>query len=317
MKKVEAPVLLITFNRPENTSKVFEKIREAKVKKLYIANDGPRKGNIEDKQAREEIKKIINKIDWDCQLFIKFQEKNLGCGWGPASAISWAFENEDRMIILEDDCVPSMPFFGYCNYLLEKYKDDTRIWLISGRSHQAGSNHFDDKDYIFTHYGHSWGWATWKRCWVEFDMEMKDWPAFEKAGGAVNVLATEKQGKVYNQKYAKLFADKKLQTHAWDFQAGFSIVKNSGLCIVPAVNLIENIGYFGTHAKKKNKFHEMKASSDYRVNKEPKFVMISKEYEQLQFDTHINKLFGSKPIHKRIINKLRKIFLRYIPIEST
>ena len=311
MKKIESPILLITFNRPGNTRKVFDSIRKARVKKLYVANDGPRKNNKEDRQTREEIKKIVSDIDWDCQLFTKFQDKNLGCGWGPASAISWAFENEDRLIILEDDCVPSMPFYGYCHYLLEKYKNDTRIWMISGRSHQVGSKHFDDKDYIFTHYGHSWGWATWKRCWIEFDMDMVDWPNFEKAGGAVNVLATEEQGRFYNQKYTKLYADKKLYTHAWDFQANFSRLKNNGLCIVPAENLIQNIGHLGTHSNKKNQFHEISASSDYQVIKEPKFVMISKEYEKLHFDTHIKKLFGSKPMYKRIINKIIKLMLRF------
>ena len=103
----EAPVLLITFNRPDYTRQVFEKIRQAKVKKLYIANDGPREGNLEDQKAREEIKQIVNDIDWECDVKTLFYDKNLGCGWGPATAISWAFENEDKLIILEDDCVPS------------------------------------------------------------------------------------------------------------------------------------------------------------------------------------------------------------------
>lgn len=306
----KAPVLLITFNRPENTRKVFEKIKQAKVKKLYIANDGPREGNVEDKKAREEIKKIIGSVDWDCDLHTNFQEKNLGCGWGPSTAISWAFENEDRLIILEDDCVPAMPFFDYCNYCLEKYKDDTRIWLISGRSHQQGSKFFRDKDYIFTHYGHSWGWATWKRCWQHFDMEMTDFPEFLKDGGAINVLSTKKQGKLYNKVMLRCYNDKKLHTHAWDFQFGYSILKNGGLCIVPSKNLIHNIGAIGTHSNSMSEFHKLEAAEDYKISKEPKFVITEREYEIMHFNNHIRKIFGFIPLYKKVFRKIRKIIKR-------
>lgn len=305
--RIEAPVLLITFNRPDNTRKVFEKIKQAKIKKLYVFNDAPRSGNKEDEKARSRIKELLKEVNWECDLRTNFQEKNLGCGWGPATAITWAFENENRLIILEDDCVPSLPFFDYCNYCLEKYKDDTRVWLVSGRSHQQGSKFFDNQDYIFIHYGHSWGWATWKRCWNHFDMDMKDFPQFLKSGGAINVLSSKEEGKLYNNKYTKLYADKKLYTHAWDFQFGFAILKNAGLSIVPAKNLIENIGYFGAHSCGKQKLHALKASDNFKVEKEPLFVLVNKAYEQLHFNTHIKKIMGKAPLCKRIARKCLKI----------
>lgn len=304
---MEAPVLLITFNRPDNTRKVFEKIKQAKIKTLYFFNDAPRVGNKEDIVARTAIKELATEVDWDCDLYINFQEKNLGCGCGPATAISWGFENEEFLIILEDDCVPSLPFFDFCNYCLEKYKEDTRLWLISGRSHQQGSKFFKVQDYIFTHYGHSWGWATWKRCWNYFDMNMKDLPQFLDMGGALNVLFSKKEGDLYNNVYKKLYNDKKIHTHAWDYQFGFVILKNAGLCIVPAKNLIENIGYVGTHSIGKNKTHKLKASDNFKIEKEPSFIIANKEYEQLHFDTHIKKIMGTASIYKRVINKCLKI----------
>ena len=188
----EAPVLLITFNRTDTTLRVFNAIRKAKPPKLYVFNDGPRKNNENDRKAREEINQIIDKIDWKCDLTLFFPEKGFGPGFGPANAISWAFEKEDRLIILEDDCVPSQPFFSFCNHILEKYNDDTRVWLVSGRSHQQGSKFFEKQDYIFSHYGHTWGWATWKRCWDHFDLEMKKWPDFYQNGGFSNVFCSEK-----------------------------------------------------------------------------------------------------------------------------
>jgi hypothetical protein len=306
----EAPVLLITFNRPDNTRKVYERIKQARVKNLYIANDAPRKDNIEDLKAREEIKKIIKEINWDCELHTLFQEKNLGCGWGPATAITWAFENENRLIILEDDCVPSLSFFSFCNQMLERYAYDNRIWLISGRSHQPDFYYFKEHDYLFTHYGHSWGWATWKRCWDHFNMNMIDFPEFIEMGGAINVLSTRKEGRLYNKIYKKLFNDKNLHTHAWDFQFGFSILKNSGLSIVPAKNLIENIGYIGTHSKKINKFTSMKAVEKFVVQKHPKFILVNNEYEKLHFNKHIKKIFASKTILSKIKNKGLKLFYK-------
>lgn len=303
----QCPVLLITFNRLDNARKVIEQLKKAKINKLYIANDGPRESNFHDISARAEIKKIIDEINWDCRVKTLFQEKNLGCGWGPATAITWAFENENRLIILEDDCVPSMPFFEYCNYCLEKYKDDTRIWLISGRSHQQGSKFFKDRDYIFTHYGHSWGWATWKRCWQQFDMHMKDFPFFIKYGGANNVLPTEKQGEFYNKLLQRCYEDKNLHTHAWDFQFGYTILKNGGLSIVPAKNLIHNVGILGTHSKQESNTHRLKAEEDFKISKEPKFVLINREYENYHFNTHIRQILGDVSLTRKISRKVKKI----------
>lgn len=305
----EAPVLLITFNRPDYTIQVLEKIREAKVKRLYIANDAPRNGNQADEKAREEIKALIaSKVDWECELYTLFQEKNLGCGWGPATAISWAFENEDRLIILEDDIVPSLAFFPYCNLMLEMYKNDTRIWLISGRSHQSNSQYFDNQDYIFSHYGHSLGWATWKRCWQHFDMRMSDMHDFIKMGGALNVLSSKEEGRLYNKRYKKLIEDKNLETHAWDFQFVYTKLKNGGLSIVPAKNLIHNIGIIGTHySGKTNKFTSMPAVENFKVEKHPKFVIVNKAYEKLHFNSHIKKIMGATPLYKKVFRKIKRM----------
>jgi len=299
-----APVLLMTFNRPEYTKKVFEKIRDAKVKKLYFFNDGPRKDNENDRAARRELIKLLDSIDWECDVHKNFQEKNLGAGWGPSAAITWAFQGEERMIILEDDCVPSLPFFDYCNHCLDKYKDDTRIWLISGRSHQQGSKFFKAQDYIFSHYGHTWGWATWKRCWNHFDLDMKNWSAFYQNGGFSNVFYSKEEVKIYNQHYLKL---NKLPINSWDARFGFAVLSNGGLSVVPAKNLIENIGYVGAHSIGKQKVHTLKASDNFKVEKEPLFVLLNKEYEQLHFNTHIKKIMGTASLYKRIINKVLKI----------
>lgn len=310
MSKVEAPVLLITFNRPDNTIKVFEQIRKAKVPKLYIANDAPRENNKQDEEARLEIRKIIELIDWDCEVHTLFQEKNLGCGYGPATAISWAFENEDRLIILEDDCVPSLPFFDYCNELLEKYKNDTRIWLISGRSHHEGTKFFEKSDYIFSYHGHTWGWATWKRTWEKFDIKMNDFLQFLENGGTRNLVMPKVEVDLYNKWLLKAYNDiEYLETHAWDIQFVYAQFKNAGLSIVPSKNLIHNIGYVGTHFSGMTSFNLIKASENYEIKRHPVFVLPNFEYEKYHFLHHIRKIHGKANVFLRILRKIKKIVL--------
>lgn len=300
--KHESPVLLITFNRADNTRRVFEKIREAKVKKLYVANDAPRSGNLDDEINRNQIRELLNEIDWDCDLHTLFHEKNQGNGFGPVAALNWVFKFEDKAIVLEDDCVPSLPFFEYCNYCLEKYENDKRIMLISGRSHHPEHPIFQKYDYIFSRYAHTWGWATWKRAWSCFDMNLDNWQNFYNDGGYENIYFSKKIARNKNN-YFKRYVEKPINN--WDSRWGFAIDINSGFCIVPSENLIENIGYYGIHTKGKTKSHTLLASNTYEIKKEPKFVVLNRAYEEFHYKNHIKKAQNSILI--RGIKKLIRI----------
>jgi hypothetical protein len=304
-----APVLLITFNRPDYTIQVFDKIRQAKVKKLYISNDGPREGNIEDQKARKEIKKIIDSIDWDCDVHTLFQEKNLGCGIGVSTAITWAFENEDRMIILEDDCVPSLSFFDYCSHCLEKYKNDTRVWLINGRSHHQGSKFFNDSDYIFSHYSHCWGWATWKRVWEGFNINMPNNDKFMEQGGFDNVYFSMKEARFFNKHYSRLFQNNNLIKHSWAYPFSYYVSSNRGLSIVPAKNMIKNVGLYGVHSSGTRTFvHKLEICESFSFDKEPLFVLPNRKYDYYHYKNHMKKIIGKAPIYRRVISKIRKLW---------
>ena len=301
---MEAPVLFIIFNRPDTTAQVFEAIRKAKPKKLYVSADAPRANNKSDKINCEKVRKIVKGVDWECDVHYRFLENNLGCGFGVSTAISWAFENEDRLIILEDDCVPSSPFFTYCNHCLEKYLNDERVWVVSGRSHHEGSEYFEKQDYIFSHYGQIWGWGTWKRCWEEFDIEMKKWNEFYKQGGFLNVFLSKEEGKYYNKLYRRLSADKDLSIYTWDYQYGFEVHLNGGLSITPAKNLIHNVGSLGTHSNKKQACHMLQASEDFKIEKEPLFILANRDYDLMHFKSHI---YISHNIIVRIIKKIIRV----------
>ncbi len=293
---IEAPVLLITFNRPDTTKQVWEVLRKAKPQKLYVYNDGPRPDNHNDLIARHEIENILNKIDWKCKLETNFPVNNQGCGHGVSGAISWALNNEDRLIILEDDCVPILPFFQFCNYCLEKYKGDECVMQIAGNNYTENHN-FTDTDYFFSKFGHIWGWATWKRAWKHFDYNMTDWPSF-RDNNKIELVA---DSKIFIQYFTKIFNEYyQNDKRPWAIRWMFAKIKNNGLSIIPRVNLVKNIGSIGTHSRGEFKYN---VADKFFIKNEPASIICNERYDEYHFKQHINpkKLFIS-----RIIRKIKK-----------
>ena len=300
----KAPVLIIGFNRPNSTQQVFDAVRIAQPDKLYYAVDGPRLSNDSDEEKVHFVREIVKQVDWPCEVHTLFRKENVGCGFGPADAISWAFEDEDSLIVLEDDCIPSQSFFRFCNQMLWRYKDDKRVNIISGRSQHAGSHFFYEQDYVFTHYAHTWGWATWKRVWKEFDIYMKDVPSWLAQGGALNVLPTKKMAIRSNRHIKKIYNNiEKEVLHSWDSQWSYARLKTGGLGIVPCQNLIHNIGEFGTHSFGHTKHNELFAGEMPSVIRHPRFVIVNREYEIYHYKHYIT---STPTLLSRVIGKISR-----------
>ena len=242
------PILFLIFNRPDTTQKVFEKIMAIKPTKLYLAVDGHRLHKAGEYEKCEQVKQLIlNNIDWECEVKTLFRTENIGCKLAVSQAINWFFEHEEQGIILEDDCVPDLSFFDFCAQLLEFYKFDDKVMHIGGNNFQNGIKR-GDGSYYFSNLNHIWGWATWKRAWKKYDIELKKWKIFRNS-----------------DKFSCLFPDKKIinyydnlinqvidnQFDTWDVQWTASIWINDGISILPNNNLVSNIGFGsdGTHTK--------------------------------------------------------------------
>lgn len=240
---VDVPVLLIFFTRPDTFKEVFGKVKQARPSKLFLACDGPRDNHPDDAEKIAECQKIAEDIDWDCEVHKNYAEKNMGCGMRPQSAISWAFEYVDRLVILEDDCVPDLSIFPYMENLLEKYKCDERVGVISGYNHFRSWD-CGEFDYFFTKVGATLGWGTWKRVWDKYDYYIKDFdnPYYQKAlkDELINPRAGEKRIAAWSDTRRRLTAGENISW--WDHQFGFVKYLNSYLTIVPKENLIYNIG---------------------------------------------------------------------------
>ena len=233
------PILFLIFNRPDTTKSVFEQIREIKPAKLYVAADGPRENRHGEDLRCAETRDIISKIDWPCKLKTLYREKNLGCKIAVSSAISWFFEQEEYGVILEDDCLPNLSFFPFCEELLIRYKDDDRIGHIGGDCFLPGIIK-NGLSYDFCSFAHIWGWASWRRVWKKYDVNFQYWNE-----GNRNDLFNNLREKIYFTSFISDTLSGRNGINTWDIQYFFTLRTQNQLSIYPAKNLVENIG-FGT-----------------------------------------------------------------------
>jgi hypothetical protein len=240
--RLKTPVLLIIFNRPDTTRIVFDAIRKARPERLYVAADGPRPHAPGDQTKCAEARKIVDSVDWPCDVKVLFQDKNLNCGKAPSTAITWLFTHEDEGIILEDDCVPSQSFFRYCQELLEKYRDDDRVMHIGGNNFLGGWQNDPDHSYYFSRSGHVWGWATWRRAWRMFDIDIRLYEKVKQNRLLDNVFLNRLE-KIYRLRKFERTIEKRGKVDWWDYQWDFARIINSGLAIVPNRNLVKNLGF--------------------------------------------------------------------------
>ena len=236
------PILFCIFNRPELTARVFESIRARQPRQLFIASDGPRALHPNDDAKVEAARQVVSQIDWDCDVKTRFLPNNLGCKHAISSAISWAFEEVENLIILEDDCLPSESFYGYCGSLLDRYRNEDRVMMISGNNFQPGPR--SDSSYYFSRWTHIWGWATWKRAWQHFDVNVSSWPQLKRSRQLRSVFTDSVE---YAHWVRTLDAQHAGEVDTWDFPWAYAVWANNGLSILPEKNLVTNIG-FGSNA---------------------------------------------------------------------
>lgn len=241
----DVPVLFVVFNRPEQTRRVFEVIKQVQPAKLFIAADGPRVGYPADaEKCRETRSLILNNIDWPCEVKMLFQETNLGCGAGPVAGFRWFFDQVNEGIILEDDCLPDISFFRFCREMLEKYRDNESVVAVSG----CNLNYqYKDGSVFYSRYFNMWGWATWKRVIEKIDFEMKLWKNFttlKKYRFLISRLGFTDWGWIHY--WMKQF--NYVNPHdTWDYIFLFHQLYERKYCVFPASNLVINLG-FGLHA---------------------------------------------------------------------
>jgi hypothetical protein len=234
-----APVLLTVFNRPDETRQVLARLKQVRPEKIFIAADGPRAGRSEDGLLCEEVRRLVTEeIDWPATILTDFAPSNLGLRHRMASAITWALQHEDRVIVLEDDCLPAPSFFRFCSDLLEYYADNPRVGVITGDNFQPEGFQCD-ASYYFSRYPHCWGWATWRRSWEFYDDEMFDWPAVRDSRWLKTLFPHPLEELYWRQIFDKTYSG---EIQSWAYRWTYSCWRHDLLTATPIRNLVTNIG---------------------------------------------------------------------------
>jgi predicted SAM-dependent methyltransferase len=324
--KLQTPVLLLIFKRLDTTKQVLEAIRQAQPTYLYIASDGPRQeysGEAEKVQTVREY--VINNIDWECHVNTLFREQNLGGPLAVTQALTWFFNQVNEGIILEDDCLPTPSFFRFCETMLERYRYDDRMLMVSGRNPFGEFTPDGAKNYFLANIGHTWGWATWKRAFQGFTLDLPSpednlfMSRLQKASRSIAEFENAKRNLVK--------MNSKNHPH-WDFLWNIRQILEQKYAIFPCKNMIKNIGFSqeATHTKAgEDTLPVFEMQSDFSPEEvyDPEFTkrMIEKKHGKIQntstipswmksWHKQIKALIRQIPLIKKIPNQ-QKFWLRY------
>jgi hypothetical protein len=238
---MKTAVAMLIFNRPETTKKVFAALAEAKPPRLYVFADGP--ASAADVGPCERSRAVVQQVNWDCDVQYNFADMNLGLKHQFSTGISQAFAEAGELIVLEDDTLPHPSFFTFCDDMLERYRDDPRVMMVSGSNYLERWKD-DRQSYHFSIYGSIWGWASWARAWDLYDAAMTAWGDDAARSGVRELIGDEVTWRFQADRFDNLYNDA-TDRHCWDPPWVLSRLVHGGLTTVPAVNLVTNLGNTG------------------------------------------------------------------------
>ena len=269
--QLETPVVLLIFNRPDTTQRVFAEIAKLKPTDLFIVADGPRLDRPGEAEKCAAARAIIDHVDWPCSVARNYSATNLGLKDRVAGGLTWVFSQVPEAIVLEDDCVPNPTFFRFCSDLLTSYRNDTRIMAISGNNFQFGHRR-TDYSYYFSRYNHCWGWASWRRAWQHYDHSMEFWPTVRDGDWLYDFLQDRSAAQYWQGIFQRTYDN---ALNSWAYRWTFSCWAQNGLTILPNSNLVSNIGYGAdaTNTAGESRFSNIPAASISLPLKVPPFVI--------------------------------------------
>jgi hypothetical protein len=287
----------------------FRQIAEAKPRKLLVVADGPRISRPGEEVLCGQVRSIFEGISWPCDVLTHFADSNLGCQERVVSGLTWAFSQVEEAIVLEDDCLPDQTFFRFCQALLERYRDDNRVGMISGHN-RLPLRMKTDYSYHFSRVPHiGWGWATWRAAWRRYDRLLKDWPTV-KWDGILREIYSRNAEVEY---WTRIFESMHLGTgpNTWDYQWVYTNLINNLLTVRPNVNMVSNIGF----GKDATHTHDT-ASEEAKLQahpmtfplRHPPYMVPMTSFDDLDLQVSFVPRFGTKV--KRKLKSLRHRLLK-------
>lgn len=234
---MDISVLILFFNRPDHLEQVFAEVKKARPARLFLYQDGPR--NDKDLPGMEACRKIVEAVDWECEVHRNYQTVNQGCDPSEFLSQQWAFSLTDKCIVLEDDDIPSQSFFSFCKEMLDRYENDERIGMIQGFNLEEKTTDIGQDDYFFSTNFSIWGWASWRRVVQQWD-EHYTWLERPDAVARIETLTEERK---LRKDFLPMSRAHKASGKAF-YETIFHahLLLHSQLAIVPRVNMISNLG---------------------------------------------------------------------------
>ncbi len=299
--QLATPVAFFIYQRPDTTARVFAEIARARPPRLLVVADGPRLDRPGEEERCAAARTVVDRVDWDCEVLTHFADENLGCRRRISSGLDWVFATVEEAIILEDDCLPHPSFFRFCEQLLKRYRNDTRIAMIGGSNFQPRATRCR-YSYYFSRYSHIWGWASWRRAWQEYDGEMRLWPRAREERVLETVLSSPGSVRHWTKVFEAVHGG---EIDTWDYQWLFSCWMQNRLSIIPSVNLVSNIGFAedATHTKSGSPYGNMLTEAIPFPLVHPPYVAQNKQADEFT-QRHV---FGPPSILVRGVRRISRI----------
>lgn len=308
---MKTAVSVMFYRRPDHLRQVLAKIREVRPEVLYGISDGPKEGNPEVLQGVHESRKVFREaIDWPCRWELLERPVNLGARLSVSLGLDWIFERVEETIVLEDDTVPEPTFFRFASEMLEKYRNVSRVGSINGSCYDDPSDWRGQESYRFTRYHHSWGWATWKRAWRYFDREDKLRTTLQDKKWRRRQGFSRKEWAYWDRCFDHTFNHR---MDVWDYRWTLSLWAQDMCCVVPKVNLVQNIGFdsLGTNTVEVDWAND--AMHQTNPMPFPLIAPIRLEVDAIRdrqvFLRHYAKLEGRRTPWKKMRDVCRRMFL--------
>jgi hypothetical protein len=298
-----SPIILFVYSRPVHTLRTLEALAQnvlAEQSDLFIFCDGAKANATETTlQKIAEVRRLIRSQQWCKSVTIIESEINKGLAASVIEGLTKITNQYGKAIVLEDDIITRKGFLTYMNQALDLYEADNQVFGIAGYALPVPA-HMPDT--FFLPIVSSWGWATWKRAWQEFENTPQKF---------INYLKTNQLEKKFNfgflGNYEILEGRVANSIDSWAVCWYASMFIKKGLYLYPRCSLVSNIGFDSTGTNcDEDPFYATHETTDF-VNPSRIAPMLVPEIVQA-VDKNLRKHFAPKPLYVRIFNRLKRIF---------
>ena len=304
------------YNRPDLIFKSLPNLLEKKFKRIYIFVDGAK--NKKDLYLIKQTIKNIEILTKNKKSIIKtYYKKNLGIKKNFFKSLNYVFKREYKALIVEDDCLVSNYFVKFCSNLLDIYKNEKKVWSISGYNVIDHKTQRYKKNFFFSKYFMVWGWATWSDRWFDFSKKPSYWTKWKNSKEFRSIFNSNYEFEYWLNIFNQVLSNK---IKTWDYFIQLHFFKNNKYSIVPGVNMVKNLGFdkAATNTKDYNIYLDKKIQTTYKIKNQIKIKKINynKRFDKLIFDiVHYGERLRANNLLKLIFYyfiNFRRIFFKYL-----